>query len=92
VAPGSGFVTAATLQGAPHRRSFIGKLGSAVAARARAKGKPSKLAAAIAVAREHVMTAAALASADLGAFHWGPGVGFLVVGASLLALDFAVTG
>jgi hypothetical protein len=85
-------VTAATLQGARTRRSLLGKLGSAVAARARAKGKPSRLAAALSVAREHVMTAAALASADLGAFHWGPGVGFLVVGVSLLALDFAVTG
>ena len=85
-------MTAATLQGARTRRSLLGKLGSAVAARARAKGKPSRLAAALSVAREHVMTAAALASADLGAFHWGPGVGFLVVGASLLALDFAVTG
>jgi hypothetical protein len=85
-------VTAATLQGSPRRRSLAGKVGSALQARARAKGKPSRLAAVLAVAREHVMTAAALASADLGAFHWGPGVGFLVVGASLLALDFAVTG
>jgi hypothetical protein len=84
-------VTAATISGAG-RRSLIGKLGAALAARARAKGKPGKLAAAIAAARQHVMTAAALASADLGAFHWGPGVGFLVTGASLLALDFAVTG
>jgi hypothetical protein len=92
VVPGSGFVTAATLQGAGGRRSLVGKLGSALLARARAKGKPSRLAAAIAVARQHVMTAAALASADFGAFHWGTGVGFLVLGASLLALDFAVTG
>ena len=39
------------------------------------------------------MTAAALASVDVGAFHWRPDrrVG-PVTGVSLLALDFAVTG
>jgi hypothetical protein len=46
----------------------------------------------LAVAREHVLTAAALVSADLGAWHWGPGVGWIVTGVSLLALDFAVRG
>jgi hypothetical protein len=85
-------VTAATLQGAPHRRSFIGKIGSAVAARARAKGKASKLAAALAVAREHVVTTAALASMDFGAFHLTHGWGWFAVGVSVLALDFAVRG
>ena len=78
---------------APGRRSLLGKLGSAVAARAKSRGHSSgKLAAFAAVAREHVMTTAALASADLGAFHWGPGVGWIVTGASILALDFAVAG
>ena len=85
-------MTAATLQGAGGRRSFAGKLGSALAARARGKGKPSKLAAAFAVARQHIVTAAALASVDVGAFHAGPVAGWVVTGVSLLALDFAVTG
>ena len=38
------------------------------------------------------MTGAALAAMDFGAFHWGGGVGWIVTGVSLLALDFAVTG
>jgi hypothetical protein len=83
-------LSTATL-GRPGRRSLIGKLGSAVAARARAKGKPSKLAAAFTVARQHVVTVAALASVDVGAFHGCQVAGWVVTGVSLLALDFAVT-
>jgi hypothetical protein len=85
-------VTAATLQGVPQRRSLLGKIGSAVAARARAKGKGGRLAAALAVAREHVVTAAALTAVDIGAFHGCPVAGWVVTGVSLLALDFAVRG
>lgn len=85
-------MTAATLQGARTRRSLLGKLGSAVAARARARGKPSRLAAVFSVAREHVVTAAALASGDVGMFHWGITPGCIALMVSLLALDFAVTG
>ena len=59
---------------------------------ARRPGRPSRLAAAAAVARQHVVTAAALASVDVGAFHAGPVAGWVVTGLSLLALDFAVTG
>jgi hypothetical protein len=81
-------VTAVTI-GRP--RSLLAKATSAIASRKRT-GKPSRLTAALAVAREHVVTFAALASADFGAFHWGPGVGWIVTGASLLALDFAVRG
>jgi len=72
-------------------RSLLAKATSAVASRKRT-GKPGRLTAALSVAREHLVTAAALASADFGAFHWGPGVGWIVTGASLLALDFAVRG
>ena len=71
-------------------RSLFGKVAAVVAARKRAK--PGRLAPVLAVAREHVLTAAALVAADLGAFHWGPGVGWLAVGGSLLALDFAARG
>lgn len=82
-------MTAATFQGAKRRQSLIGKLGAALTARARAKGK---LAAAMAIAREHVVTAAALASVDFGAFHLSHGWGWFAIGVSVLALDFAVTG
>jgi hypothetical protein len=80
----------AAVTAAPHGRSLPGKVLSLLTARKRAR--PGAVAAVVAKAREHVLTAAALASADLGAFHWGPGVGWLVTGASLLALDFAVRG
>ena len=75
---------------APGGRSLVGKASAYVAARKRAKS--ARVAAVVAVVREHVVTVAALVSVDLGAFHWGPGVGFLAVGASLLAADFAVRG
>ena len=84
-------MSTATL-GRPGRRSFIGKLGSAVAARARARGKPSKLTAVLAAAREHMTTAAAFAAGDVGMFHWGITPGCIALMVSLLALDFAVTG
>ena len=72
------------------RRSLLGKASAVVSARKRPRSP--RVAAALAVAREHVVTFAALLSVDLGAFHWGPGVGWIVTGASLLAADFAVRG
>lgn len=63
-----------------------------VAARLAARGKPERLGRALALARQHVVTAAALAAFDVGMFHWGPGAGWIGVCVSLLALDFAVTG
>lgn len=74
------------------RRSLLGKALSAAAVRRRAQGKPGRLAALAVKAREHLVTAAALASVDFGAFHAGPVAGWVVTGVSLLALDFAVTG
>lgn len=76
------------------RRSLLGTALGAVQARAAARrpGKPSRLAAVAAKARQHMVTAAALASVDVGAFHGGPVAGWVVTGLSLLALDFAVTG
>jgi hypothetical protein len=74
------------------RRSLLGKTAAYVVARQRTRSGAGRLAAVVARAREHVMTFAALASADIGAFHWGAGVGWLVTGASILALDFAVSG
>ena len=72
------------------RRSLLGKAASAVGARKRAK--PGRLAAVVAAVREHVVTVAALASVDVGAFHGGQVAGWIVTGVSLLALDFAVRG
>ena len=80
----------AAVTAAPSGRSLAGKVASVLSARK--KARPGRVAAVVAKAREHVLTAAALVSADLGAFHWGPGVGWIVTGASLLALDFAVRG
>ena len=80
-------VTTVTL---PSGRSLLGKASAALQARKRARS--ARTAAVVAVVREHVGTVAALVSVDLGAFHWGPGVGFLAVGASMLAADFAVRG
>ena len=74
-------------------RSLLGMAVAAVQARAAARnGKPGRFAAAVARARQHVVTAAALAAVDFGAFHAGPVAGWVVTGVSLLALDFAVTG
>ncbi len=85
-----GFVAVAT---APRsRRSLLGMAVAAVAARAKRRGRGGRLAALAATARQHVVTFAALASVDVGAFHGGQVAGWIVTGVSLLALDFAVTG
>jgi len=81
-------VTAVTI-GRP--RSLLAKATSAIASRKRT-GKPSRLTAALAVAREHVVTFAALTLVDVGAFHGGQIAGYVVTGLSVLALDFAVRG
>ncbi len=74
------------------RRSLLGMAAAVVQAGARGRGHGERAAKLLAAVRQHVVTAAALGSIDLGAFHWGPGVGWIVTGVSLLALDFAVTG
>ena len=74
---------------------MLGKAGAAVAARAkrRAPGRAgARLAAFATVARQHVVTAAALASVDVGVWHYGAGPGWIATGMSLLVLDFAVAG
>lgn len=82
----------------PSGRSLLGKASDALAGRRASRGRrPSALAAFAAVAREHVVTFAALASFDLGAFqvhvpHLGSAPGLLAVCVSLLAADFAVRG
>lgn len=82
----------------PPGGSLLGKVRDTLAAARPAKtGKPSALAALAVKAREHVVTFAALASMDLGAFqvhipHLGAGPGWVVLGVSALLLDFAVRG
>lgn len=82
----------------PAGHSLLGKIAGAVAARRKAKsGKPSAVAVFAAKAREHVVTVAALASFDLGAFqlnipHCGSAPGLIAVCVSLLLLNFAVEG
>ncbi len=72
------------------RSSLLGKVSAVLSARKRAR--PGSLAKVVAKAREHVVTVAALASVDIGAFHGGQVAGWVVAGVSLLALDFAVRG
>ena len=75
------------------RRSLIGMAVAAVQARLEAKGRRSRLGELAVRVREHVPTVAALAAADFGAFQvWHHGQGWFVVCASVLALDWAVTG
>ena len=74
------------------RRSLLGKTAAYAAARKRTRTGAGKLAAVVARAREHVVTFAALASVDMGAFHICSAAGWIVTGLSLLALDFAVRG
>lgn len=77
----------------PAGRSFVGKVRDTLAARRAARGGgPSVVVVFLARAREHVVTFAALASVDFGAFHWGWGVGAIVTGVSALLADFAVRG
>ena len=79
---------------APGGRSLLGKLASALQARSQARSRrPSRLTALAVKAREHLVTAAALAAADFGAFqvhipHLGSAPGWAAVCVSLLAFQF----
>lgn len=81
---------------APAGRSLLGKMTLTFQARSRARsGRPSRAAVFLAGVREHVVTVAALAAADFGAFqvhvpHLGSAPGWVTLCASLLLLDFSV--
>lgn len=62
---------------------------SAVQARARAKGRTSRLAVFVG---ENVLTVCGMAAVDLGLFHVGITQGLVAVGVSLLVLDFKIQG
>jgi hypothetical protein len=70
---------------APSGRSLLGRVAGVASARARVKGRSSRLAAFIG---ENVLTVAAMAAADTGLWHLGPVAGWLSVGVSLLIIDF----
>lgn len=72
------------------RRPLLSKAAGAVAARRKAPGR--QLGAALAAAREHVVTVAALSSIDFGVFRASSVAGWIVCGVSLLVLDFAIRG
>lgn len=80
-------MAAVTAPGA--RRSLVGAVLSAAAARSRARGRVPRLAAAV---RENVMTFAGLAAIDTGMFHLGPVAGWAAVGVSVLLADFRIQG
>ena len=74
------------------RRSLLGMAIAAVAARAK-PGRSRRIAELAARVREHVPTIAALAAANFGAFQvWHHGQGWFIVAASVVVLDWAVTG
>lgn len=80
------------VQAAPASRSLIGMAVDAVQSRARARGRSSRLAALAVKAREHLVTAAALASVDVGMWRWSSIAGLITLGVSIELLHYAVTG
>lgn len=80
-------MAAVTAQGG--RRSLLGMVLGAVQVRAHARGRKSRLAAAVS---EHAMTFAALAAVDVGMFHLGLVAGWVAVGVSLFLADFKIQG
>lgn len=73
------------------RRSLLGRISVAAAARRRRPGA-ARVAAFTALARQHVVTVAALTAVDIGCWQASPVAGWIVAGVSALVLDFAVTG
>ena len=71
------------------RRSLLGMALSAVQARARAKGRTSRLAAFV---QDNVLTVCGMAAIDVGLWHIGTTVGLVAVGVSLLVFDFKIQG
>ena len=71
------------------RRSLLGMVLGAVQSRAGAKGRRSRLAAAV---QDHAMTFAAMAAVDVGMFHLGFVAGWVAVGVSLFLADFKIQG
>lgn len=88
-----GLVASTTAPGSrAARRSLLGMLLTTVLTYVKPRGGTRKVADLVAVAREHVLTVAALSAMDLGGFQVLHHGGWFVVAASLVMLDFAVTG
>lgn len=75
---------------APSGRSLLGKIASAAASRAAARGRISSRAAAFIT--EHALTMVALGFADTGMWHLGPVAGWIATGVSVLIADFKFQG
>jgi hypothetical protein len=74
---------------APPGRSLLGRIAAAASARARAKGRQSRLAAFIG---ENVLTVAALSAGVADGFIHGTGWGLGSLMAALLIIDFKLQG
>lgn len=70
-------------------RSLIGKVISDLQARARRRGKPSRVAALL---RDHLLTMCGLAAGDVGLFHLGAVPGCVALMASIFVLDYKLQG
>lgn len=74
---------------APSGRSLLGKVALALAAKAAARRKPSRVAGLVA---EHTGTLAALGFADAACWHWGTAAGLIGTAACVLVAEFKVRG
>jgi hypothetical protein len=82
-------VTAATLQGARHSRSLLGKVIEAVSQRPKARRRVAAVANGL---RDHVTAVVAFAGFDFGMFEvWHPAV-FIVGAPLLIILEWKVRG
>ena len=74
---------------APAGRSLIGHAVASLQARAKARGVPSKAAAAV---RDHAGTMAALGFADTACWHWGTTAGLIGTAVAILVAEFKIRG
>jgi hypothetical protein len=79
--------TAALGRGAP--RSLLGKLAANIGRTAKGRHRVAAVAAAV---REHVVTFAAFAAIDYGAFTASHVAGWVMTGVSLLIIDWKLQG
>lgn len=74
---------------APSGGSLLGKLAGLAAARAKARGRVSRLASAVG---DHLLTVAALGAGDAAAWLHGPTWGLVATMGALLIIDFKLQG
>lgn len=74
---------------APAGRSLIGHVVASLQSRAKARGVPSRAAAAV---TDHAGTMAALGFADAACWHWGTAAGLIGTAAAILVAEFKIRG